>query len=282
MQQYFGDWFEPHAASEETKSAPGRQDRIDILVAGCGTGQNLVETAREFKAAQVLAVDLSLASLCYAKRQALALGLANIRFGVADILELGEVARGNRAGADGAALSTVDIVDASGVLHHMADPWEGWRALLSLMRPGAFMRVGLYSRLARRHINAARAFIAARGYSSSAEDIRRARQDILALAEGEDAKGVVRYLDFFSTSECRDMLFHVQEWQMTLPEIGRFLGESNVEFLGFVSDPRVIQTFKTRFPQDQSASDLELWHAFETDNPDVFAGMYQFWIRKKA
>jgi len=32
-----------------------------------------VETARQFEAAQVLAVDLSLPSLCYAKRQALAL-----------------------------------------------------------------------------------------------------------------------------------------------------------------------------------------------------------------
>ena len=104
----------------------------------------------------MLAVDLSLASLCYAKRQALALGLTNIAFAEADILKLGGIGR------------TFDIVDASGVLHHMADPWAGWRVLLSLLRPGGFMRVGLYSRLARRDINAARALIAERGYASTA------------------------------------------------------------------------------------------------------------------
>jgi hypothetical protein len=90
----------------------------------------------------------------------------------------------------------------------------------------------------------------------------------------------VQYLDFFSASECRDMLFHVQEWQMSLPEIARFLGESNVEFLGFVTDAKVIHKFKIRFPQDETAGDLALWNVFENENPDTFVGMYQFWIRK--
>jgi tetratricopeptide (TPR) repeat protein/SAM-dependent methyltransferase len=275
MARYFGDWFKPSAE-------PGQQDRIDILVAGCGTGQNLIETARELRSAQVLAVDLSLASLCYAKRQALALGLTNIRFGVADILGLAHA--DGRASDGGAATSfpAFDIVHASGVLHHMADPWAGWRALLSQLRPGGFMQVGLYSQLARRRINAARAFIAERGYSASAESIRRARQDILALTDGDEAKRIVNYLDFFSASECRDMLFHVQERQMTLLEIAGFLGESDVEFLGFIAEAPIIERFKARFPQDTTARDLALWHVFETENPDAFVGMYQFWIRKNA
>jgi tetratricopeptide (TPR) repeat protein/SAM-dependent methyltransferase len=274
MEQYFGDWLEGREVDQD--------DRIHILVAGCGTGQNLIETAREFRSAQVLAVDLSLASLGYAKRQALTLGLTNITFGMADILGLARTGGHAPAGPTGVDPSAFDIVDASGVLHHMADPWAGWRALLSRLRPGGFMRVGLYSQLARRHINAARTFIAAGGYASSAEDIRRARQDILALPDGHDTKNVVNYLDFFSTSECRDMLFHVQERQMTLPEIAGFLDESDAEFLGFIMDARIIERFKTRCPQDKSVSDLALWHVFETENPDTFTGMYQFWIRKNA
>ena len=274
MEQYFGSWF---------KSYPGLQDdRIDILVAGCGTGQNLVETARQFKGAQVLAVDLSLASLCYAKRHAQALGLGNIAFAAADIRELADIGSRNPTFADRAIPTSFDIVDASGVLHHMADPWAGWQVLISLLRPGGFMRVGLYSKLARRHVNAARAFVAERGFASTAEDIRRSRQDILALADGEPAKNVARYLDFFTASECRDMLFHVQEHQMTLPEIAGFIGGNNVEFLGFIAEDRVIQAFRARYQQDDAAADLSLWHAFESDNPDAFAGMYQFWIRKNG
>ncbi len=59
---------------------------------------------------------------------------------------------------------TFDFIDVSGVLHHMADPWQGWRVLLSLLRPGSTMQVGLYSELARQHVVAARKLIAERGY----------------------------------------------------------------------------------------------------------------------
>ena len=125
--QHFGSWLVP--------SATDQQDAVDILVAGCGTGQNLVETARQFKGARVLAVDLSLASLCYAKRQALALGLSNIDFAQADILGLADLGR------------SFDVVDASGVLHHISNPLAAWQLLLSLLRPGGFMRVGLTASL---------------------------------------------------------------------------------------------------------------------------------------
>jgi SAM-dependent methyltransferase len=174
--------------------AGSQRDSVDILVAGCGTGQRLVETARQFKGAQVLAIDLSLASLAYARRQVEALGLDNVEFAEADILNMGTMDR------------TFDIVDASGVLHHLSDPWAGWRALLARLRAGGFMEVCLYSALARRDINAARAFVAERGYRPSAPDIRRCRQDILASGTAW-AKSVANCRDFFATSECRDLLF---------------------------------------------------------------------------
>jgi SAM-dependent methyltransferase len=200
----------------------------------------------------------------------LALGLTNIAFGQADILKLGGIGR------------TFDIVDASGVLHHMADPWAGWRVLLSLLRAGGFMRLGLYSKLGRHDVNAARAFVAARGYAPTTRDIRRSRQDILQLPEGEPAREVAKHLDFFTISECRDMLFHAQEHQMTLPEIANFVRENDIEFLGFVADPGITRQFRTRFPQPDAESDLDRWQDFETENPGAFAGMYQFWVRKNG
>lgn len=265
MAQYFGGWLQPESGFGHGPAG----DRVDVLVAGCGTGQNLVETARQLAGAQVLAVDLSRASLGYAKRQALALGLSNVTFAVADILALDAIGR------------SFDVVEASGVLHHLADPWAGWRKLIALLRPGGLMRVGLYSKLARRDVNAARAYVADRKYASSADAIRQSRQDILALPAGTPARNVAASLDFFTTSECRDLLFHVQEQQMTLPEIARFLGASDAELLGFIVDPGVMQRFQARFPQEAAIADLDLWHAFETEHPDTFAGMYQFWLRKR-
>ena len=239
----------------------------DILVAGCGTGQQAIETAQKFSHAQVLAVDLSRSSLGYAKRQTLALGLKRIEYAQADILKLASCGR------------TFDLIVVSGVLHHLAEPFAGWRVLRSLLRPGGLMAVGLYSELARAHIKAARDFIAARGYRPSAEDIRRCRQELIALPAAAPERKVVRVKDFFSTSECRDLLFHVQEHRLTLPQIAGFLGENGLTFLGFDLGEQEREKYRARFPDDPAMTNLACWHDFERANPDTFMGMYQFWAQ---
>jgi SAM-dependent methyltransferase len=251
-------------------SAPFRSlensDGIDILVAGCGTGRHPIEVAQKYFGARVLAIDLSLASLCYAKRKTPAALASRIEYAQADILKLGSIDR------------TFDLIDASGVLHHMAEPLVGWRALLSLLRPGGFMRVGLYSELARRDIVAARAFIAERGYRPTDEDIRRCRQELL----GTPLAGATKAGDFFSTSECRDLLFHFQECRTTIPQIKSFLAENDLRFVGFEFAPQILQHYRGLLGGDQAMRDLDRWHAFETAKPDTFAGMYQFWIQKES
>ncbi len=245
----------------KTKSA-------EILVAGCGTGQHSIETARQFPEAQVLAVDLSLTSLCYAKRKTRELGVKNLEHAQADILELQSIGR------------TFDIIEASGVLHHLACPQAGWQVLLSILRPGGFMRLGLYSKRARQDVIAARALIAQRGYAPSAEGIRRCRHELTRLGDGSPLSKIADRLDFYSTSPCRDLLFHVQEHQFTLPEIDDFLRQNRLEFLGFDLSGGVLQNFRRRFPNDRAMTDLAHWHTFETENSFVFTNMYHFWIRK--
>ena len=137
----------------------------EVLVAGCGTGSHSIFVAQRFRGARVLAIDLSLSSISYAKRKTQELGMTNIEYAQADILKLGDIAR------------TFDIIESVGVLHHLADPFDGWRTLLSRLRPGGFMCLGFYSEIARRHVVKAREFIAARGYASTPDDIRRFRQD---------------------------------------------------------------------------------------------------------
>ena len=45
------------------------------------------------------------------------------------------------------------------------------------------------------------------------------------------ARSVTRLNDFFSASECRDLLFHVQEHQMTLPQIAAFIAQDGLAFM---------------------------------------------------
>ena len=263
----------PFATIEPTRTdAP-----LEILIAGCGTGQHSNHTAGEFRNARVRAVDLSLASLCYARRKSEELGVANIEYAQADIMELDTawVPAGRR----------FDLIESVGVLHHLADPVAGWRALLSLLKPRGFMRLGFYSERARLAVVAAREYIAARGYGSSTDEIRRCRQEIMAkVAEDGESSPYARLLhfsDFYGASECRDLLFHVQEHRYQLPQLKRILDELNLDFIGFALDPDIRRQYDALYPGDPARANLDNWHTLEMQYPDTFAAMYQFWVRKR-
>jgi len=239
----------------------------EVLIAGCGTGSHPIICTQRFRGVRVLAIDLSLSSLSYAKRKTRELGITNIEYAQADILMLGNLAR------------TFDIIDSVGVLHHLTDPLTGWRTLLSRLRPGGFMGLGFYSELARRHVVKAREIIAARGYESTPRDIRRFRQDPTVQASVE-MQSLSMSPDFFSTSECRDMLFHVQEQRLTLDQIESFIAESGLHFIGFELNPRILHQYRARFTDDPFDTNLRNWARFEADHPDTFGGMYRFWVQK--
>lgn len=240
----------------------------DILVAGCGTGQYLFELAGQSPGARILAVDLSLASLGYAQRKADEAGLTGISFGQADILELGALGR------------TFDLIECSGVLHHLADPFEGWRSLLALLRPGGKMRLGLYSELGRRNISLARQSLEPTQGAVSADDIRRRRQELVNAADS-GFSDVMTSADFYSVSGCRDLLFHVNEQRVTLERIGAFLRDNSLTFLGFSAKDAVLAHYRKCFPDDPDTTNLDHWQVFEQGNPGTFTNMYQFWIRRE-
>ncbi len=242
-----------------------------ILIAGCGTGLQALETAQRFRDASVLAVDLSLTSLAYAKRKTHELGLARIEYRQGDILELGSLDE------------RFDIVECAGVLHHLEDPLAGWRVLCGLLRPGGLMRIGLYSDIARRHVVHAREFIASEGYEATPDGIRRCRAAILARQDDVQLEKLARSEDFYSMSGCRDLIFHVQEHRFNLPQIGGILDELALQFLGFeLPDQSVARIYRANFPDDPPMTRLDHWHRFELEHPDTFGRMYQFWVRGRS
>jgi trans-aconitate methyltransferase len=241
----------------------------DILIAGCGTGQQPIDTAQRFPAARVLAIDLSLTSLGYAQRKATELGVANLEFGQADILNFAPPGR------------SFDLIESNGVLHHMADPFAGWSKLLSLLNGNGVMRLGLYSELARDNVVAGRAFAAAGGYDGTPESIRAYRQNLMK-SDDPLLRSLLASPDFYSMSACRDLLLHVQEHRLTLPQIAAFLRQHGLTFLGFELDAEIRARYRARFPEDATLADLSKWHLFESEHPDTFGATYQFWFQKPA
>ena len=238
----------------------------NILIAGCGTGQHSIGTAARFKGSKVLAIDLSLASLSYAKRKTEELGIQNIEYMHADILDLRKLSR------------QFDIVESSGVLHHMNDPVAGWRALTDCLKPGGLMKIGLYSEMARQHIVEMRQEISNAGIGSSDTAMKSFRKTVMK-SDKNHHKRILKSGDFYSLSTLKDLLFHIQEHKFTIPQIQDCLSELGLKFCGF-EGARIVSHFKLTNTETDDAYNLDKWHAYEEANPRAFAEMYQFWCQK--
>lgn len=256
-------------ADDSTQAAVAGLDAPRILVAGCGTGRQALEAALRFRNAEVVALDLSRASLGYAATGALRYQQERIRFLQADILTLGDWDE------------RFDIVEAGGVLHHLADPVAGWTTLLGLLRPGGLMKVSLYSRLGRTAQSSAKETLASGGFSDSPESIREARVWLKDNLSSETYETIAGWRDFYSLDECRDLLFHAQEQAYGLDDIGRILTELNMDFLGFEAvEPGALELFLRDYGQEALVN-LSAWKSFEETHTSTFAGMYHFWVCRK-
>ena len=209
---------------------------------------------------------MSLSSLAYAKRKTEELGLQNIDYMQADILDLGKLNR------------RFEIIKCSGVLHHMDDPMAGWRSLTDCLELGGLMKIALYSELARKHIVRMREEISQSCIGSSGVAMRSFRNHIINSSEVHH-KGMQSTKDFYSLSELRDLLFHVQEHRFTIPQLKDCLSELDLKFCGFEADT-IVRDFKLTNMGVDDPYNLDKWHSYEQANPNTFISMYQFWCQK--
>jgi len=242
---------------------------IDVLIAGCGTGERAIQSAVGFPKANVLGIDLSRTSLAYAIRMARLWRVPNVRFEQLDILQV-----------DRLLDCQFDMIECIGVLHHMADPMTGWRALVNCLKDGGFMSIHVYSKLARREVSDIRETVTHEGVDR--DYIRCVRRELMVSNPALIDKLAARN-DFFDIYRCKDLLFNVSEQHFTVPQLAAYLQKLRLEFHGFRTPPFVDNALWTRFPHGHSARDLAAWAVFEERNPDAFKSNdgYAFWCRKK-
>ena len=173
-----------------------------------------------------------------------------------------------------------DVIECNGVLHHMQNPAEGLAALNSKLKPGGYFKIGLYSKLARQNVSAARELIQTLGIQSTPEGIRGFRKQIFNGDQHELKSLSILVNDFYSLSECRDLCFHVQEHQFTTATLEKLLGAENLVFCGFMLPQSIKTAYQSSFPEDHNGTSLSNWGEFEQDNPSTFQSMYQFWAYK--
>ena len=111
---------------------------LNALIAGGGTGDATIMLAQQMaslgRPGQVTWLDRSAAALTIAQERAQARELTNIVWEQRSLLDL-----------PGSGLGPFDYIDCCGVLHHLPDPAEGLRALLSVLAPGGGMGLMVYA-----------------------------------------------------------------------------------------------------------------------------------------
>ena len=161
----------------------------------------------------------------------------------------------------------------------MHDPSKGLKVLLSVLKKTGFLKLGLYSELARQDIVKAKNHIASKQLQPNEVDIRNFRQKVIS-GELSDLNSLKTFDDFYSLSEVRDLCFHTQEHRFTIDQLAETLKSNELEFLGFLLPKPVKSLYKQYFPEDITQTNLQNWAKFEEKHLNTFAGMYQFWVSK--
>ena len=195
-----------------------------VLEVGCGTGQlgNFLSIAGR----RVLSVDMCLNSLRLAQRFKDHHGLSGVTFGQMNLF---------RMPLPDAAF---DVVLCTGVLHHTNDAQGGFRGLLSFLRPGGHVIVGLYNRYGRAQTRTRRLLAGWIGDRVAALDPYLSRHHV----EGEKRQAWVM-----------DQYRNPHESLHTMDEVLRWFTADNISFVRAV--PSTI--FGSRFEMDYHHSLFE-------------------------
>ena len=129
-------WFDPSHASR--MFWPDRDSTPDmaILIAGCGTNQAAV-FAYNNPGAKVVAIDVSQPSLDHHKYLKDKYAMKNLELHRLPIEEVQSLDR------------DFDLIISTGVLHHLAEPKTGMKALAGCLRPDGVTAIMLYARYGR-------------------------------------------------------------------------------------------------------------------------------------
>lgn len=200
------------------------------LVAGGGTGDGLIMLAQKLAdigcPAEITYLDLSEASRAVAEARAAARGL-RVRFLTGDLLE-----------APG--LGPFDYVDCCGVLHHLADPDAGFRALADALAPGGGIGLMVYAPYGRTGVYPLQgAFGALFAGDAPAEKVRLARAALATLPEAHPFLGNAVLGDHrASDAGLHDLLLNARDRSYTVAELCGALDRAGLALVSFVEPAR--------------------------------------------
>ncbi len=205
----------------------GKQEfrgRFRVLIAGGGTGDATIFMAEQLRHtdAEIVHLDLSRTSIDIARRRAQVRGLDNIHWIHESLL-----------GLPALGLDKFDYINCSGVLHHLADPDAGLRALLSVLKNGGALGIMVYAQYGRTGVYQLQSLLRLINQNET-DTQRKIANTRLVLANMPASNWFKRgeadlYLDHqnLGDSGLYDLLLHPQDRAYTVEELYAWLGDTH-------------------------------------------------------
>lgn len=216
------EWFDPAHAHRILWPDRAYKPDLDILIAGCGTNQAAV-FAFANPAAKVVAVDISQPSLDHQQYLKEKYGMWNLELHRLPIEEV------PRLGRD------FDLIVSTGVLHHMADPPAGMKALASCLRLDGVLGVMLYAKYGRIGVELLQSVFDDLGLHQDHASVQTARETISLLSRGHPVQsylGIVSGLQFDAVLV--DTFLHARERSYTVDDCIDLVTTAGLAFQGWL------------------------------------------------
>jgi SAM-dependent methyltransferase len=198
--------------------AQSYREDFSILVAGCGTSQ-AAKHALRWPAAVITGIDFSATSVRCTEELKWKYRLENLQVRQLPIERVGELG------------TSFDQIVCTGVLHHLADPDAGLKALRDVLKPDGAMHVMVYAPYGRTGIYMLQEFCKRLGISAGDHAIRDLIGALRALPPGHPLGTLLRDApDFRHEAALADALLHPQDRAYSVPQLFDFLERGGLTF----------------------------------------------------
>ena len=232
-----------------------------VLVAGCGTGDALIDLGKQVQHAGIparfLAIDLSDASLEIARKRADAIGINTVEFENRKLQDLDPKRDGQ-----------FDYIDCCGVLHHLDSPEAGLESLVACLTPEGGIGLMLYGELGRTGVYDAQRIIRllVNIDTVNSAEIKKARNILQNLPRRNRLKINPQFTqsDDFADGEIADIFLHPMDRAYRIPDVRQLLEKSKLDTVEFI--PAFRYNPALMLPNDETrerAKDLPWWEQRE-------------------
>jgi SAM-dependent methyltransferase len=127
--------------------------------------------------------------------------------------------------------ASFDQIVCTGVLHHLAEPDVGLRALRDVLKPDGAMHLMVYAPYGRAGIYMLQEYCRRIGVRPSAQEIRDLAAALRALPRGHPLEHLLQEApDFRQEAALADALLHPQDRAYSVPQLFDFIREGGLEF----------------------------------------------------